>query len=99
MKKIELDAAAVGTRAVEPGPRSKGHTGKFPKLPTIQDGIDEIDSYLQRFERFATSNSWPKSEWATALSALLTGKALDVYSRMPDETAVSYDLLKEALLR
>ena len=33
------------------------------------------------------------------ISALLTGKALDVYSRMPDETAVNYDLLKEALLK
>ena len=44
-----------------------------------------------------TSNSWPKSEWAIALSALLMGKALDVYSRMPDETAVNYDLLKKSL--
>ena len=99
MKKIELDATAVGTRVVEPEPGSKGRTGNFPKLPTFQDGIDEIDSYLQRFKMFATINSWPKSEWATALSALLTGKALDVYSRMPDETAVNYDLLKEALLK
>ena len=99
MKKIELDGTAVGTRTVEPEPESKGRTGKFPKLPTFQDGIDKIESYLQRFERFAASNSWPKSEWAKALSALLTGKALDVYSRMPDETAVNYDLLKEALLK
>ena len=28
------------------------------------------------------------------VSALLTGKALDVYSRMSDETAVSYEQLK-----
>ena len=84
MKKIELDAAAVSTRAVEPEPGSKGRTDKFPKLPKFQDGIDEINSHLQRFERFTTSNSWPKSEWATALSALLTRKALDVYSKMPD---------------
>ena len=35
MKKIELDAAAVGTRAVEPEPGSKGRTSKFPKLDTF----------------------------------------------------------------
>ena len=88
IKKIELDAAALGTRAAEPEPGTKGRTGKLHKLPTFQDGIDEIDSHLQRFLRLATSSSWPQSEWATAFRALLTGKALDVYSRMPDETAL-----------
>ena len=54
---------------------------------------------MQRFERFAKSNSWPDSEWATALGALLTGKALDVYSRMPDDAALNFALLKETLLK
>ena len=40
-----------------------------------------------------------KSEWATALSALLTGKALGVYSRLSETAALDYDKLKEALLR
>ena len=38
-------------------------------------------------------------EWTTALSALLTGKALDVYSTMSDEAAVDYTQLKRALLK
>ena len=41
---------------------------------------------------------WPDSEWTTALSAFLTIKALDVYSRMPDDAAVNFVLLNEALL-
>ena len=45
MKKIELDDAAVGIAAVEPEPGSKGRTGKFPKLPTFQDGIGEIELF------------------------------------------------------
>lgn len=52
---------------------------KGPKLPAFADGKDDLDSYLKRFERFAISNGWERYEWATALSALLTGKALDVY--------------------
>ena len=69
-----------------------------PKLPTFVDGKDDLDSYLKRFERFAMSNGWERHEWATALSALITGKALDVYSRLPDDTALDYDKVKEALL-
>eukprot|EP00794_Sanderia_malayensis_P021282 gene21282-23353_t len=71
---------------------------KGPKLPAFVDGKDDLDSYLKRFERFATINGWEKYEWATALSALLTGKALDVYSRMPEDTVLDYDKVKEALL-
>ena len=37
------------------------------------------------------------SEWAIALRELQKGKTLDVYSKMPNETALNYDLLKEAL--
>ena len=71
---------------------------KGPKLPVFADGKDDLDSYLKRFERFAISNDWKRGEWATALSALLTGKALDVYSRLPDDTALDYEKVKEALL-
>ena len=71
---------------------------KGPKLPVFADGKDDLDSYLKRFQRFAMSNDWERDEWATALSALLTGKALDVYSRLPDDTALDYEKVKEALL-
>ena len=63
------------------------------------DGKDDLDSYLQRFERFANANKWDKAIWAPSLSALLTGKALDVYSRLSDAAANDYDQLKEALLK
>ena len=71
----------------------------IPKLPPFVDQKDDLDSYLNRFERFAKSNGWEKSSWATCLSALLTGRALDVYSRMPEASASDYDSLKEALLK
>ena len=58
------------------------HIKKASKLPAFYGNLDIMDSYLQRFERFATANNWNREEWAVSLSALLTGKALDVYSRL-----------------
>ena len=59
---------------------------------------EDIDSYIERFVRFASSQRWPKEEWAINLSALLTGKALEVYSRLPAEEANDFELLKAAVL-
>ncbi|KAJ8040042.1 hypothetical protein HOLleu_14229 [Holothuria leucospilota] len=57
-----------------------------------------MDAYLRRFERFAQIAGWDQSEWARMISTLLTGRALEVYSRLPLEQATSYEKLKEALL-
>ena len=72
---------------------------KTPKLPSFVDGKDDLDAYLQRFERFATNAKWDKTGWATKLSALLSGRALDVYSRLSEEDAVNYDKMKLALMK
>ena len=45
------------------------------------------------------SQAWPKEEWAVSLSALLQGKALDVYARMSPDEANDYSKLKQALLK
>ena len=55
-------------------------TAKTQKFPAFDEGKDEMDSYLLRFERYATAQKWKKEDWATNLSALLKGKALDVYA-------------------
>ena len=61
---------------------SRNIVGKSPKLPVFIDGKDDLHSYLQRFERFARTNHWDVDEWVVSLSTLLTGKALDVFSRL-----------------
>ena len=73
-------------------------TVKRPKIPTFEDGKDNMDSYLNRFERIAEVSHWPREEWATNLSALLTGRALDIYSRLNGQEAEDYDQLKMVLL-
>jgi len=75
------------------------HKKAGPKLPHFEESKDNIDSYLRRFERYAVLRGWPKDEWALYLSALLTGKALEVYSRLTEEEAYDYNRLKAALLR
>ena len=72
---------------------------KSPKIPAFNEGKDGMDSYLLRFERYATAQKWEPDTWATGLSALLQGKALDVYALMPKEDALNYDKLKVTLLK
>ena len=99
LKELELKAqqsqAGASLAATRP-PRNKD--AKSPKLPSFIDEKDELDSYLLRFERYAENASWEKDTWAIKLSALLTGRAMDVYTRMSDSDASDYDKLKKALL-
>ena len=98
IKEMELQAQqaqvqATTSSATTPPPRNKD--AKSPKLPSFIDEKYELDSYLLRFERYA-ENAWEKDTWAIKLSVLLTGRAMDVYTRMSDADTSDYD--KKALL-
>jgi hypothetical protein len=71
---------------------------KGPKMAPF-DEKDDMDSYLFRFERYAELQNWPEDQWAIYLSALLRGRALDVYARLTADDSKDYKVLKEALLR
>ena len=71
---------------------------RTPLLPSFVDGKDNLDEYLLRFERYASVAKWNRSTWATQLSRLLAGKAVEVYSRLSPEEAMDYKRLKVALL-
>ena len=77
----------------------KAAHARDPKLPYFDESKDKMDSYLSRFEKYATANEWKKSVWAAYLSALLKGRALDVYDRLSVDDAADYEKLKEALLK
>ena len=78
----EIELAKINASKTDSKTKCDDVKAKLPKLPSFSDGKDDMDSFLKRFERFATNAKWPKEEWATNLSALLQGKALDVYSRL-----------------
>ncbi|XP_033736589.1 uncharacterized protein LOC117324870 [Pecten maximus] len=81
-------------------PKVTGSDLRGPKLPAFEEGKDNIDSYLQRFERYATTQGWDmENQWASNLSVLLKGRALDVFRRLPVEQSLDYNVLKDALLK
>ncbi|KAJ8017727.1 hypothetical protein HOLleu_44661 [Holothuria leucospilota] len=102
LKKYELRIAEENAKSRSSGKTdvdpSKASPFKKPEIPCFNEKNDEIDSYLKRFERYAIATGKPKSDWAMLLSALLTGKALTVYSRLSDDDYKNYDTLKKALL-
>ena len=98
----ELELARIAAmngdgRTAERGDRED--RAKAPKLPSFVDGKDDLDAYLQRFERFAETAKWKKDGWASKLSALLSGRALEVYSRLSEDAAKDYDRVKIALMK
>ena len=34
------------------------------ELPKFDKNVDDVDAYLDRFERFTSLNQWPHDEWA-----------------------------------
>ena len=98
IKEMELQAQAQVTASSATTQPPLNKDAKSPKLPSFIDEKDELDSYLLRFERYAENASWEKDTWAIKLSALLTGRAMDIYTRMSDADASDYDKLKKALL-
>ena len=78
--------------------RNIGSMGSVPKLPSFDEKMDDLDAYLYRFEGYATMQGWPKERWASNLSALLKGNALQVFHRMSLDDSGDYELLNIALL-
>ena len=78
--------------------RNIGSMGSVPKLPSFDEKMDDLDAYLYRFEGYATMQGWPRERWASNLSALLKGNALQVFHRMSLDDSGDYELLKMALL-
>ena len=98
MGQLEVQRATFKTELEKQKSEKLAHA-RDPKLPYFEESKDKMDSYLSRFEKYATANKWDKNVWAAYLSALLKGRALDVYDRLSTEDAADYDKLKEALLK
>ncbi|XP_048881447.1 uncharacterized protein LOC125748837 [Brienomyrus brachyistius] len=68
-----------------------------PRLQRLGE-TDDVEHYLVTFERIAVACQWPTTDWAVRLAPLLTGKARAAYVSMDQDDALSYALLKEAIL-
>nr|XP_034331791.1 uncharacterized protein LOC117690977 [Crassostrea gigas] len=97
--KLQLERSHMNPSVVTKEEKETSQVIKGPKLPPFEDSKDNIDAYIQRFEIYATTQKWNKDTWGTHLSALLKGKALDVFARLSPETALDCNELKNALLK
>ena len=96
--KVELKKIEAETTSHPWGPKEKSSNPRSPKLPYFDEHTDKMDSYLTRFESYALSNKWDPSMWASYLSALLKGRALEVFVRLSRDDQSDYGQIKEALL-
>ena len=69
----ELELARLAATNGDGRTAERDDRAEAPKLPAFVDGIDYLDAYLQRFERFADTAKWHRTGWASKLSALLSG--------------------------
>jgi len=97
-KEIQAQIELARIQQGQANPDREQQVPKCLKIPSFVEGKDQIDTYLARFERFAKSMKWREEDWAIRLSALLTGDALDAYTRLSDDDAAKYETVKEALL-
>ena len=95
---VELKKIEAETTSHPWGPKEKSSNPRSPKLPYFDEHTDKMDSYLTRFESYALSNKWDPSMWASYLSALLKGHALEVFVRLSRDDQSDYGQIKEALL-
>ena len=89
----------MGPVEIEKMKAEKATYARNPKLPYFEEAKDKMDSYLARFEKYAIVNKWDQSLWSTYLSALLKGRALEIYDSMAVSDAADYAKLKDALLK
>jgi len=72
--------------------------GPHLPFPQFVDGRDNIDSFVRRFENWATQVELPRQHWSAHLGNTLSGVALDVFTHLPPSSQLDYNVLKRALL-
>jgi hypothetical protein len=97
-QEIERERLRNDQDRASPRPSSGLADYKGPKVPKFKEKETDIDAYLLTFERLAEVHAWEKDTWAIRLAPLLTGKALEAYSRMASEEAGNFDAVKRAIL-
>ena len=96
---VELKKIQAETTSHPWGPKEKSSNPRSPKLPYFDEHTDKMDSYLTRFESYALSNKWDPSMWASYLTALLKGRALEVFVRLSrDDSRIMVRLRRLCLL-
>ncbi|GFS18313.1 hypothetical protein ElyMa_005003700 [Elysia marginata] len=73
MLQAKIQAEIVKEETVGNTSRFSDASAKGPKLPHFQDGKDDLDICLTRFERFAESNNWSRDKWSSTVDRACFG--------------------------
>ncbi|GFR99385.1 hypothetical protein ElyMa_002791900 [Elysia marginata] len=69
-----------------------------PKIPALNLAVDQVDLYLERFERHCASMGWAKQDWASCLVNLLSGEALTIFLSVDPDESKDYNIVRDTLL-
>ena len=67
------------------------------KMQPLKDN-ERVEIYLEQFERWAKTQSIPKTDWPVYIHTLLTGKAKEALMRLKIEDTKDYEMIKTAVL-
>ena len=82
------------TQQATQAPPTTGPTSRLTKLGPD----DEVEAYLETFERVATQERWPEAQWAYIVTPFLTGPAQQASQDLSPGDAGRYPALKAAIL-
>ena len=68
------------------------------KLTPLEDK-DNVEEYLDQFERIAHIQGWEKKTWSNRLIPYLRGTARSLFFSLPEEETANYDQLRAALMK
>ena len=72
MGQLEVQRATFKTELEKQKTEQLAHA-RDPKLPYFEESKDKMDSYLSRFEKYATANKWDKNVWARVFECIAEG--------------------------
>ena len=97
MKKLEVQMKLGLSSDSEKHSEKFDVTKNIRLVPPFQE--KDADKYFLHFEKVASSLKWPKECWVMLLQSVLVGKAREIYTQLSVEQAVSYDEVKDLILK
>lgn len=93
LDRLNASDAPQTVRTHQPDVPTVGHF-----MPKMTNG-DDIEAYLQAFERTAKREKWPPEQWAGLLAPFLIGPAQRAYLDLDSDAAADYGKLTTEILK
>lgn len=78
--------------------RTEAHGRRPQDYLTKMTREDDVETYLDLFEKTAQRERWPRADWANLLLPLLTGEAQKACRDLTVHEATSYEVVKRSIL-